>query len=90
MSHATIANIKHVIRHLKENNIYSDRIMREALKTIKDYDIDVRTLSFDCDYNGVELIRAAECGRPGQLVELEYDVNFSEEAYILAGFGGCY
>ena len=88
MSHATITNIKHVIRHLKENDNYSPRIVRKALAVINEYDIDVRTIS--CDGDDYEtVIRAAERGNPDSVIELEYGSN-SRVAYVLAGLGGCY
>ena len=88
MSHATIGNIKHVVRHLKENDNYSPRVVRKALAVINEYDIDVRTIS--CDGDDCEtVIRAAERGNPGSVITLEYRAN-SRVAYVLAGLGGCY
>jgi hypothetical protein len=83
----TIKNIKHVIRELKANDNYNRKIMRLALKDVKEYAIDCRSISVEFEDDNT-LVRYRD-ERDDNILELEYRAN-SKVAYVLAGLGGAY
>jgi hypothetical protein len=82
----TIKNIKHVIKNRKNNDNYKPSAMRKALNIVKEYELDVRTISVDF-FDEKSRVRALDSN--GATISLKFRPN-SDVAYILAGLGGAY
>jgi len=82
----TISNVKHVVKHLKSNDNWKPQTMRQALATIREWDLDFRTINYD-GHDHKTVITALDCD--GAEITLRYRAN-SSVAYVLAGLGGAY